>query len=219
MFRHGRFPSSSPFFGLVSFMALAGCGSSSGGSATMDSGNLIVNGNAEAAPGSTNASPVKTPGWTSTGGASAIQYGTSEYPSSTDPGPPDRGKNFFFGGEDDPMGTLTQTTDVSQYATSIDAGQVTYVLSGWLGGYSSQGDNATLTVTFEGASNRALGKGSIGPVTTAERMGETELLEKSAKGPVPTGTRSVRIVLTMVRLDGTSNDGYADDLSLVFDNI
>ena len=185
----------------------------------MDSGNLIVNGSAEAAPGSTNASPVNTPDWTSTGGASAIQYGTSGYPSATDPGPPDRGKNFFFGGADDPMGTLTQTIDVSQYATSIDAGQVKYALSGCFGGYSSQGDNATLTVTFEGASENALGKGSIGAVTPAERMDETKLLERSANGPVPTGTRSVRVALTMVRLDGTSNDGYADDLSLVFDGI
>jgi hypothetical protein len=184
----------------------------------MDSGNLILNGNAEAAPGSTNESPVTTPDWTSTGGASAIQYGLSQFPTLSE-APPDPGKNFFFGGADDAMGSLTQKIDVSQYSASIDGGQVTYVLSGWLGGYSDQGDSATLTVTFEGASGTAVGKGSIGPVTAAQRKDLTKFLEQSSKGPVPTGTRSVLVVLDMVRQEGSSDDGYADNLSLVFDGI
>jgi hypothetical protein len=161
---------------------------------------------------------VKTPDWASTGGATAIQYGTSGYPTLSE-APPSPGKNFFFGGEDDAMGSLTQKIDVSQYSTSIDAGQVKYVLSGWLGGYSTQGDDATLTVTFEGASGTALGKGSIGPVTDAQRKDMTKFLEQSSNGPVPMGTRSVLVVLSMTRQEGSSNDGYADNLSLVLDDI
>jgi hypothetical protein len=92
-------------------------------------------------------------------------------------------------------------------------------LSGWLGGYSDQGDSTTLTVTFEGASGTAVGKGSIGPVTAAQRKDLTKFLEQSSKGPVPTGTRSVLVVLDMVRQEGSSDDGYADNLSLVFDGI
>jgi hypothetical protein len=178
--------------------------------------NLIVNGNAEAAIGSADGSPVATPGWTSTGEATAIQYGASGWLALTDPGPDDRGLNNFTGGWSDATSSLTQTATVSQFSSTIDANQVTYVLSGWLGGYSSQDDNATLTVTFQNAAGAALGTGSIGPVTSSDRGGVTGLLQRSSTGAVPAGTRTVSVVLSLVRVEGTANDGYADNLSLVF---
>ena len=178
--------------------------------------NLIVNGNAEAAIGSADGSPVATPGWTSTGEATAIQYGASGWLALTDPGPADRGLNNFTGGWSDETSSLTQTVTVSQFSSTIDVNQVTYVLSGWLGGYDGQDDNATLTVTFQSASGTALGTGSIGPVTSSDRAGVTGLLQRSSTGAVPAGTRTVSVVLSLVRTEGTANDGYADNLSLVF---
>jgi hypothetical protein len=47
----------------------------------------------------------------------------------------------------------------------------------------------------------------------------TKFLEQSSNGPVPMGTRSVLVVLSMTRQEGSSNDGYADNLSLVLDDI
>jgi hypothetical protein len=190
---------------------------SSGGETGGSTGcNLIVNGNAEAAIGSADGTPVSTPGWTSVGEATAIQYGVSGWPAPTDPGPADRGLNFFSGGQADATSSLTQTIDVSQYASSIDASHVTYVVSGWLGGWSSQDDNATLTVTFQNASGAALGTGSIGPVMSSDRSGVTGFVQQSSSGAVPSGTRTVLVALSMARTEGVANDGYADDLSLVF---
>lgn len=199
----------------------AQCGGSSNTS-TGSSCNLIVNGNAEAATGSADGTPVPTPGWASTGGATAAQYGVDGWrgwPALTDPGPPDRGLNLFSGGPSDALSSLTQIVNVSQFASSIDTGHVTYALSGWLGGWEDQGDNATLTVTFQSSTGSALGTGSIGPVTPANRANATGLLQRSSNGQVPSGTRNVLVSLVMVFTDGTANDGYADDLSLVFSGL
>jgi hypothetical protein len=178
--------------------------------------NLIVNGNAEAAIGSADGTPVATPGWTSTGEATAGQYGVNGWPALTDPGPADRGLNLFSGGPNDATSSLTQTINVNQFASTIDASQVTYVLSGWLGGWESQDDNATLTVTFQSASGAPLGTGSIGPVLASDRLDATGLLQRSSTGAVPAGTRTVLVVLSMVLVSGSANDGYADNLSLAF---
>jgi hypothetical protein len=137
----------------------------------------------------------------------------------TDPGPTDRGMNLFIGGTDDAMSSLTQTIDVSADAASIDAAAVTYTLSGWLGGFEDQEDYATLTVTFQDMTGAALGTGTIGPVTAEDRANVTELLERDTTGSVPAGTRSVLVVLAMVREAGANNDGYADDLSLTFSGL
>jgi hypothetical protein len=178
--------------------------------------NLIVNGNAEAAIGSIDGTPVSTPGWTSTGEATAGQYGVNGWPGPTDPGPIDRGLNLFSGGVADATSSLTQTINVAQFAGSIDGSRVTYQLSGWLGGWQSQDDNATLTATFQNASGVALSTGTIGPVLAADRGYATGLVQQLSSGAVPAGTRTVLVVLSMTRMSGTANDGYADDLSLIF---
>ena len=189
---------------------------SSGDMAGVTSCNLIVNGNAEAAIGSADGTAVPTPGWTSVGGATGAQYGVYGWPALTDPGSPTRGLNLFSGGASDATSSLTQTVNVSQFASAIDASRVSYGLSGWLGGWQSQDDNATLTVTFQNALGTALGTGSIGPVLAADRASATGFVQRSSSGAVPSGTRTVLVVLSMVRTAGTANDGYADDLSLVF---
>jgi hypothetical protein len=181
--------------------------------------NLIVNGNAEAAIGSADGTPVPTPGWTAAGEASAAQYGQAGWLALTDPGPADRGLNLFSGGPSEDTSSLTQTVNVSQFASAIDGSQITYLLSGWLGGWQGQDDSATLTVTFQSASGSALGTGSIGPVLGSDRAGATGLLQQSSTGPVPSGTRSVLVVLSMLRTAGTANDGYADNLSLLLSGI
>lgn len=209
---------SSIAFALCSLFGLA-CGSSSPKGTGNTTANLIVNGDAEAAAGSPDGTPVETPDWTSTGEATALQYGAPSFPAATDPGPSDRGMNLFAGGIDDAMSALTQTVDVSAYATTIDGGKVTYDLSGWLGGFEDQEDAAVLAVTFEDASGSALGGDSIGPVTAEDRNSATALLSEQSMGAVPAGTRSVEVVLSMTRTDGTNNDGYADDLSLTLSGV
>jgi hypothetical protein len=187
--------------------------------ATGPGANLIVNGDAEAAVGSTDGTAVCTPGWTATGEATTIQYNATGYLASTDPGPPSRGNNFFAGGDNDALSSLTQTVDVSADATAIDAAQVTYVLSGYLGGYDIQEDAAALQITFQSATAAALGTASIGPVTAEDRNNVTGLYLRTTTGSVPAGTRSIQVTLTMTRVTGDNNDGYADNLSLVLSGV
>jgi hypothetical protein len=180
--------------------------------------NLIVNGNAEAGPGSPDGTtlPVpNAPGWTLTGNFTVVQYNApGGFPLSTDPGPPARGSNYFAGGNN-ASSSAAQTINVAAGAATIDGGTATYSLSGWLGGFSSQDDNAALTVTFRNAGATAIGSATIGPVTAADRGSATGMLLRTATGAVPVGTRTIDVVLQLTRVSGTYNDGYADELSLV----
>ncbi len=179
--------------------------------------NLIVNPGAEDGSADTGAdAPVKKiPGWTQKGDCDVVPYGADGVVGAQDPGPSNRGKNLFTGGPDSPQTSLTQTIDVSAESTDIQSGSVSYTLSGYLGGYSSQDDHATLTLQFKDTSGKVLGTASIGPVTAQDRQNTTELLQRSTNGKLPSGTTSVIVTLTMTRVEGAYNDGYADNLSLV----
>ncbi len=205
--------------------------------------NLILNPGAELGPGTDGSTvPTSVPDWTTTGDANVIEYGSSGgFPDVSDGGsdaaPPDEGTNFFAGGPNDPISTFTQQISLAAYATDIAKGNVTFTLDGWLGGYSSQGDDALVTVYFlDSASASVLGaaadggesddggdaglppdvlaSASIGPVTAAERNDNTGFLFQTTTGPVPTGTVAAEVQIVMTRYDGANNDGYADNLSL-----
>ncbi len=177
--------------------------------------NLILNPGAEAGPGTASDSVVPVPDWKGTGGFTAAQYAWSGGDiSATTPGPANRGKNYFYGGPGAAKSTGTQVIEVSTGA--LLSGKVGFVLSGWLGGFSNQGDDAALTATFLDASGKALSKAQIGPVTEAQRGGNSELLFRQTSGLVPAGTQEVSVELLLQRSSGNDNDGLADNLSLVF---
>ena len=186
----------------------------SSGAATT-TGNRLVNGGADSSTGgSGNAVTVPLPGWSATGGMTAIRYGVAAgYPSATGPGPADRGLSFFSGGTT-ATATVAQTVSTSDAVAAIDAGAATFALTGWLGGYRTQTDSAKVVATFRNSAGAALGSSTLGPVTPTDRAGVTGLLHRSATGRVPVGTRSVRVVVTATRGGGTNNDGYADSLGL-----
>ncbi|MBV8365781.1 MAG: hypothetical protein JO194_04705 [Candidatus Eremiobacteraeota bacterium] len=176
--------------------------------------NLIVNGGAEAG----SALPQKVasiPGWSTTGHFTAVTYGYDDYPSATSPGPTDRGKHFFSGGTNDPISTASQTIDVSSLRDSIDRGGIQYVFFAWIGGWAGQQDYATVAATFYDAEKKRLGGATLGPVTVGARKGVTSLLYRQAVGHVPAGTRSILVKITATRFEGSSNDGYTDDISLI----
>lgn len=183
--------------------------------------NLITNPDAEAGPCSTNTAGseiVPVPGWVvTTGGFTCTVYGTGDFPTATDPGPASRGDNFFNGGPTT-LSNGRQTIDLGSFVPDIDSGALSFTLSGWLGGFSTQGDFAQLFARFLDMSNTELGVFSIGPVTTADRLSQTGLLFQSFVGAVPVGSRSVQVDLEMTRLQGLSNDGYGDNLSLVLNS-
>ncbi len=160
--------------------------------------------------------PVGTDGftgqsWFTTGGVFPTYNSPGPLPLST------RGNIFFYGGNSSTISGARQTASSPSLALvgDIDAGRAAYDLNGWLGGYSTQEDNAVLGLLFLNASGGAVGTAAIGPVTAADRSGVTGMLFRQTKGIVPVGTRSIQITLTMTRLEGINNDGYADNLSLI----
>jgi uncharacterized protein (TIGR03437 family) len=187
--------------------------------------NLIVNPGADASPGldqnSTTDVSTDLPGWVRSAFLTADSYqddGGDLYQVSG--GPSDAGSSYFYGGVDvssssNPVATAFQDIDVSSAATLIDAGNVPYTLSGWLGGYSSQNDNCVLTVQFQNWSGTVLGSAQLGPVLAADRNNTSSLVQRSTSGNVPTGTRVIHVLMTITRTDGTNNDGLAESLSLV----
>ncbi|HXP87008.1 MAG TPA: hypothetical protein VN841_19920 [Bryobacteraceae bacterium] len=188
--------------------------------------NLIVNPGADASPGlqdnvtTTNAS-TDLPGWVRSAYLTADSYqdsGGDLYKYTA--GPPDAGSNYFYGGVNvtdasNPIATGFQDIDVSSAGSLIDTGNVTYALSGWLGGYDSQDDHAQLTVQFQSWAGTALGTATLGPILSADRMNQSALLKLSTSGNLPKGTRVIHVLLTITREEGQNNDGLADSLSLV----
>ena len=185
--------------------------------------NLIVNGDAEAGPGAMDDSTfISPPGWRTPGlprtkGLTVASYtGSSLDLSLTTPGPRNRGKNYFYGGPSGSKDTSTeQRISLAGAASAIDAGTVTFTLSGWLGGLSSQRDNALLRAVFLNSAGMKVGDAVLGPVTPSMRKQETGLFLQQVTKQLPTGTRTVVVDLLMKWYDGSDNDGMADNLSLV----
>lgn len=176
--------------------------------------NLIQNGDAEQGAVSPDGSAlVPIPGWTTTDRFNVISYNLGlGWPIPSDPGPADRGNNLFIGGTPSALSTATQTVSISSWAATVDGVGVTYNLSAWLGGYATQSDNAVLEARFIGSGGLISGV-AIGPVNVVERGGVTSLLFRETSGMIPQGTRDIEFVLTATRLEGSANDGYADNLS------
>ena len=177
--------------------------------------NLLQNPGAEAGPGYSlrNGGP-PPPDWSVTGQMTAEQYGAAGgFPGAAVGAAINGGKNFFAGGTSH-TSTGSQTVDVSGDAAAIDANTAVASLSGDLGGIDHEEDNMVVVATYLSAAGGTLGSLTIGPVTEADRRGQTTLLPRSNSGPVPSGTRSIRVVMTATLEQGAYNDGYADNLSL-----
>lgn len=190
---------------------------SSGSVAKNYGANLIVNPGAEDGPGDASGEvPVKQiPGWTMHGDIDVLPYGAHGVVGPTDPGPSNRGANLFTGGPDTPNTSASQSINISSNSSDIETNGVSYTFTGYLGGYGTQGDNATLIVQFEDHAGKVLGTAQIGPVSVADRKGQTELVQRSTTGNVPKGSVTLVVTLRMLRTFGTDNDGYADNLSLI----
>ncbi|MCT2591446.1 phosphoesterase [Streptomyces sp. N2-109] len=180
---------------------------------------LVVNGDAENGPGGTPEPVRSVTGWRITQGAPAlINYDLGGgYPTPQDPGPAARGSRFFSGGNS-PRTALTQDIELPRRGTTghaaVDAGGVRYTVTAWLGGYATQEDGARLSVEFRDARGTPLALSVLGPVTAGERDGRTALVESTDSATVPPGARGARLLLVFTRSGGSSNDGYADAISL-----
>ena len=132
----------------------------------------------------------------------------------SDPVPANHGDSFFAGGPSAGAGG-TQAIDLSPLATSIDAGNIQYDFSVDLGGYLSQGDQATVEADFLDQSSHLLTQVILGPVSASDRGNLTGFLHRDATALVPANTRQVELFIVMTTANGPYNDSYVDNVSLV----
>ena len=192
------------------------------------SANLIQNPGAEASVGSDNGFPASSiPKWirdTATGYPAIIKYGAVDqngyaFVSQTDPGPTDRGDNFFAGGYSNTsyndIKIRQQIKLAADWLEATDTENVQFELEGWFGGYLSEYDTAFATVEFQDVNGNKLGSASTSEVFPSDRNNKTGLVRRATKGDFPQGTRSIQAELHMFNYGSlpSYNDGYADNLS------
>jgi hypothetical protein len=209
-------------------------------SATIDAAttdNLIANGDAEANGPGGKGGKVNVAPWVRNGfgvtpigcdgpgtGATAVRYGSPKgFPDYGDPGPADRGTNFFAGGHDcgAHVSYLLQCLDITPHTPTVDH-PVTWNADVFLGGFDNQADRAAVVLVFEDNAGcnpgkkgkHVLGEAQIGPVTETDRAGITGLLERTGSGDVPHGTYGILVADVFQAFNGTYNDGYLDNESL-----
>jgi hypothetical protein len=170
--------------------------------------NLIKNGDAETGLGG-NSQVVVVPNWQDlTGNFTVIKYDIGGgYLASGDPGPSDRGLNYFSGGTNNLYSSAYQVTDILD-----NAGNAGFYASGYFGGFAGQTDYSQLTIQFLDVNASVISFVTFGSTTPSERGGVTGLLFKEITGVTPVGTTQIAFKLEMQREQGSANDGYADNL-------
>lgn len=168
-----------------------------------------------------------TPGlpefWTVSNGLRVVSYGIGGYAPTA---PSGAGSNFFSGpwdsGSASPATAETNAVPLDALcATAIDAGEVPYRFSAYLGGYATVADEMTVTAEFLQAGEIAFlpaQTATLGPVTAAQRNNATVLLPVEACGIVPPLSRFVRVTLTATKITPVTteprNTAYADLVAL-----
>ncbi len=182
--------------------------------------NLIPDGDAEV--------PYAPNYWVDNEGFTQIvPYGQScggmcVFPGPYDPGPTQRGSNFFFLGHTTNHSAgnnlwLKNKINVTVIHSAISSGKVHYILSGYFGGQTTQIDAAQLQMFFENSSGGSVGTPVIvGNVSPAQRQYQTGLVYREITGTLPPGTQLINLSLQSGALSGSDyRTGYADNLSLI----
>jgi len=204
-----------------SLLLLAGPGAAE--QQAIPTGNLVRNPGGEANfGGEFHTRNIAPNGWTKGEGGTpygspiqVIRYGPDgRYPDVAVARAIGGGRSFFGGGYPSTLSAAFQMIDVSGAAPEIDGGGVKACLSAYLGGYRDQAGRARVTVEFLGDDEARLGQVQAGPVVQSHRKGVTTLLRRAAQSAVPRNTRQLRVTITAESGGGSSNYGYADNISV-----
>jgi len=161
-------------------------------------GNLVQNGGAESG----------ITGWTVTIGTleslDSAQCASIAQHSGT--------KLFSVGGNcngsETPFASAYQDADVSDFASLIDAGEVTAHFGAWLSAFAANNDKPAIALQCRDASNMVIA------ISDTLSFQSTPWTLKEMLFPVPAGTRTLRVNIMGTRLAGVDNDSYVDDVFL-----
>src|SRR5205823_4574426 len=150
----------------------------------------LANWSAEDGPASNDGSVVASiPSWNRTSNFTVVLYGSPSFPTAAQ-APPGAGNAFFAGGPNTPQSTIFQDINVSAFAGSIDAGEFTSQLEGWLGGVGTNDSAMTVNAIYLNGATE-LGRSTLQPVLAADRGNVTGFVFRTANATVPPGTRTV----------------------------
>ena len=190
--------------------------------------NLVKNFGAEAPPGGNyTGNPGSVPQWLSDVPGAAIRYGALRFfPTSSTPGPANRGSSLFYGGkratstpsETGDFTAFSQTINLSPYVAKINGGAVKVSIVGWLGGYASDKDYAILSVNMFHDGTFLKQVPLVGP-TPAERGNTTKLIKRSATTSVPKTTNTIIVQVSFRGFSGLYSDGTADNIIIKLQNL
>lgn len=106
---------------------------------------------------------------------------------------------------------LGQTIDLTPYISTIDAGTQEFYFSGYVRSYDqSPTDRTQIELRFFSEANEELQTHILGPYSNRYSW---DLKELTMTAPV--GARSIQIILHSTRYNGSNNDGYYDNLTLI----
>ncbi|HNO80207.1 MAG TPA: S8/S53 family peptidase [Phycisphaerae bacterium] len=137
------------------------------------------------------------------------------YPSTTGPGPDNRGFHLFAGGNNQISGMRQSIFVAPDWQQPIYEGRAKFRFAAYLGGYLGESDSASATLTFVDANEQILDQVKLPSVTRLEREDETGLLPVEVVDYLPFGTFEMHVDVTFNGPDGEFNDGYADNFELV----
>jgi hypothetical protein len=199
-------PSSFPRRALAALVVVAALASAPS-AAAMSGGNLVVNGNAEAAIGTE---------WTVVaGGLQRHAFGQGGYPAAVlVDGTGFGGGTAMFsgaGGFADVRQTIALTVGDRE---AIATGTVRARFSAQLGGYATQRDQLGAEATWLDAAGDVVLTQTLAPVTRDDRGGVSAFLRREDLQAVPPTATSVTVRLSGTREVAPAHDGYADNVTL-----
>lgn len=112
-----------------------------------------------------------------------------------------------FGGD----AQLFQRLDVRGNATAIDSGALAFRVSAYLGGLIDDFDNAEVFIDCRNESNTSLRTEIVGPITRAQRNGQSVLMLREEEIRVPAHTTTIYVVVTFDYTGGNAS-GLVDNV-------
>ena len=145
--------------------------------------------------------------------------------SSVDNGSFDKGLsphsgNYDFFGHHEPLATLSQTISLignqGITASMIDGGNLFADVSFWEQGLAQgePSDSGSILLTFLGTSNNIIGTTSTPIIDSHDKTWKNS----SSQYSIPAGTRSIGYTMNFIRHQGSDNDAFVDDNSLIVTN-